>query len=305
MNFELSDEICNLIIFAMEDQKNSFVFDSVDCVTVEKASVQNLDKDRYYSMPVWGSVQGFKIMERFVSLLHNPLAREELRAVLFSGHGVFRNYKNVLNRYPEIERLWFSFKQKEMKSEIYRWYNVLRDSWGLELLGDVPESTDENLPSYFNFSTLKNEEDFKKYTDSISVIEQEILDVNQDEIGKVLVAFWRNLRNLPTSSSSITLFAQSISDDFAGAISILIYPEDLKQTVVVTSFFVLPEFRGLGIGKELLAQSINLLSKNGVRTILLPNLTVPKSFIPALLRHGFIQQSGNFIADLHEESVTE
>ncbi|OJF77134.1 MAG: hypothetical protein BKP49_03090 [Treponema sp. CETP13] len=287
----------------MEDQKKSFVFDSIHCIPVAKEDVQNSDKTSYYSLPVWGSIQGFKLMERFVSLLHNPLAREELRAVLFAGRGVFRNYKNVLKRYPEIELLWFSFKKKEMRSEIYRWYNDLRESWGLEKLGDVPEEIEDVLPAYFTFSTEKTKSACGKLEESISLIENELLERYQGETGKIVVNFWCNLRKLESSDSSIVILAHSISEDFAGALAVLPYPENSVQTALITSFFVLPEFRGLGIGKNLLDRCCDKLIDSGIRYVLLPNLAISDSFYPALKRSGFLQNSGNFIADLSSKST--
>ena len=40
MQFELTDEIRNLIVFAMEDQGNSYLFDSVDQKTVIAGGLQ-------------------------------------------------------------------------------------------------------------------------------------------------------------------------------------------------------------------------------------------------------------------------
>ena len=142
MQFELTDEIRNLIVFAMEDQGNNYLFDSVEQKTVIKSTVEKVDEERFYTIPTWDSIKGFKLMERFISLLRNPLAREELRGVLFAGRGVFRNFKNVLHQYPEVEKLWYSFKEKEMKQIVSNWYNTLLDSWGLERLGEEPEETD-------------------------------------------------------------------------------------------------------------------------------------------------------------------
>ena len=82
MQFELTDEIRNLIVFAMEDQGNGYLFDSVDKITVIESSIEDIEKiddERYYKIPTWDSIKGFKLMERFISLLRNPLAREELR----------------------------------------------------------------------------------------------------------------------------------------------------------------------------------------------------------------------------------
>jgi hypothetical protein len=143
MQFELTDEIRNLIVFAMEDQGNSYLFDSVDQKTVIESTIDFVDEDRYYKIPTWDSMKGFKLMERFISILRNPLAREELRGVLLSGKGVFRNFKNVLHQYPEVEKLWFSFKEKEMRLIVSNWYDTFLDSWGLEKLGFEPEENSD------------------------------------------------------------------------------------------------------------------------------------------------------------------
>ena len=84
MKFDLTDEVRNQIIFSMEDQGKSYVFDSVELKTIPFSEVE-IDNDRYYKIPEWGSMDGFHLMERFVALLRNPLARESLRSVLFSG----------------------------------------------------------------------------------------------------------------------------------------------------------------------------------------------------------------------------
>ena len=89
MEFNLSEEVIHEIIFAMENQTSEFLFDSqeLNCCAIDK--IQELetseDKSRFYEIPQWNSASGFRVMEQFVSELHNPIAREELKDVLFSG----------------------------------------------------------------------------------------------------------------------------------------------------------------------------------------------------------------------------
>jgi hypothetical protein len=80
-------------------------------------------------------------MERFVRSLRNPIVRESLREALSRGKGVFRNFKNVLRERQDIERLWYSFKEKEMKAVVKEWYNHIREIKGLEQLDFEPEDT--------------------------------------------------------------------------------------------------------------------------------------------------------------------
>jgi len=53
----------------------------------------------------------------------------------------------------------------------------------------------------------------------------------------------------------------------------------------------------------LLDRCCDQLKKLGIRHMIMPNFAMPDSFIPALLRSGFLQNSGNFIADLYTESA--
>jgi hypothetical protein len=141
MFFDLSEELIDQILFAMEDQNAEYV---VDSQTGELTPIDEIDDDaedaeQYYDLPVWESVNGFQVMERFVSAVRNPEAKESLRQVLSSGKRVFRNYKDVLKAYPEIASNWISFKDREMKKYIFEWYNTLREAWGLEALSGEPD----------------------------------------------------------------------------------------------------------------------------------------------------------------------
>jgi len=161
MEFELTSEITDEIIFAMEDQTGRYLYDTVEsrCVTGRQGAdnrkgaglpsaapgsangsigLDDDEDDRYYSIPPWDSVSGFRMMDRFVAQLRNPLVREELRDALSAGQGVFRNFKNILKGHPEVERLWYQYKEREMRSIVLDWYNSLRDYWGLERIGAEP-----------------------------------------------------------------------------------------------------------------------------------------------------------------------
>jgi len=126
MEFDLTPEITDEIIFAMEDQTGHFLYDSAECRCVSVREESDEDDDRYFAIPVWDSVSGFRMMDRFAAQLRNPVVREELRSALSAGHGVFRNFKNILRGHPEVERLWYQFKERELRRIVFDWYNSLR-----------------------------------------------------------------------------------------------------------------------------------------------------------------------------------
>ena len=117
MEFDLTNELIKQITFAMENQTELFVFDSEEKVLKKKEDIsKSFDSDeksgsfqresqvdnRYFSLPEWNSVLGFKMMEKFVSVLNNPLARSDLKQVLSLQKGSFRNFKIL---YLHIQKL--------------------------------------------------------------------------------------------------------------------------------------------------------------------------------------------------------
>jgi len=164
MHFELDKILMDEILFFMENQDGDFLLDT------QKGQIIDLnnndyneetdfnDNDRFISLPEWGSQNGFRLMEHFTAILKNPVARHELSLALNNNKGVFRAFKNVIVQYPEIEKMWFKFKDNEMKNEVIIWYNSLRETWGLEPVGSEPEDTSSLVLE--DFVLRKGETDF-------------------------------------------------------------------------------------------------------------------------------------------------
>ena len=297
MRFDLNEEIRNQIIFSMEDQGNSYVFDSVELKAVPVSSATKED-DRYYKIPEWGSINGFKLMERFVGLLRNPLAREALREVLFSGKGVFRNFKKVLKEYPEVERLWYTFKEREMNRLILDWYNTLCDSWGLEKLEEEPEETEDLVHDDFIFRDGDSEHDSENIFICADTWLQEIERQYPGEPGVVLGELWQNQRYAYDAEAEKVLIAETVDGDFAGYISVAPFFENAPHTAVLTMLFVQPRYRGLGIGRELLTQCLSRLKNQQVHWATVANAIIPVSAAHILRDCGFTQIGTGFIANL-------
>ncbi|MDR2110769.1 MAG: GNAT family N-acetyltransferase, partial [Spirochaetaceae bacterium] len=155
MRFELTEALLNKIQDSLEDQKGEFLEDTQEGLVVGGEEDNFGDPDgggeRFIPLPEWGSAQGYRLMERFAAGFKNVIIREKLTTALDQGRGVFRAFKNVLSAYPEAERLWFAFKDREMKREIRRWYNALREEWGLERIGHEPEETGDLVLEDFCF----------------------------------------------------------------------------------------------------------------------------------------------------------
>ena len=163
MQFELSEALLDDILFSMEDQEGIFFIDTHEGIVVNEYDIEDFDdfekddEDRLISLPEWDSSDGFRLMEKFTTAFRNPLIRSELSQTLNQGRGVFRAFKDTISRHPEAEKLWFSFKEKEMKKEIIRWYNGLREEWGMEKIGPEPEETGDLVLEDFNFRDADGE----------------------------------------------------------------------------------------------------------------------------------------------------
>lgn len=297
MEFELTPEILDEITFAMEDQSSAFFFDAVEgrCRAAD-GSEEFAEQGRFFPVPEWDSVNGFRLMERFVARLRNPVAREELRGALASGHGVFRSFKNILKGYPELERKWHRMKDEEMRRIVYDWYNTYRDAWGFERVGPEPEDTTEIVESDFSFRTYDEED--------LSAIE-ELMDTVQDEEAEALPPdlFAAVLELDAASRESLTgeetiIASESADGELAGAAVSRPIPQDSLLAAQLLFIGVYPEFRGLGLGKELLERTVETWTSRGCRWLLLNAPVVPPEFAQSLLRSGFVNRGHLSVLDL-------
>lgn len=269
------------ILFSMEDQEGEFYIDTWEGVVVggldfdesdlwEDSDDTEVDEGRLIDLPEWDSSDGFRLMERFAAASHNPLIREQLTQALNCGKGVFRAFKNILNRYPETEKLWFAYKEQEMKKDILRWYNGLREEWGLEKIGVEPEETGDLVQEDFRFR------DYKK-TD-VFLVEA----LNMFCLREAGAAGGSTNKPVLDSPGSMALVAESGGDEFAG----YIYAVKEGESLYIKNLEVEAEYRGLGIGEALL---VHLLGKTPAETKHV-YLDLPSSaggFAQVLAREGF------------------
>jgi len=298
MIFELSEELINQIMFALENQNNSFVLDSETLKLIDKSTIIFFDNDRYFYLPEWDSIDGFRMMERFVLLQKNTEIKQKLRSILFSGRGVFRNFKNVLKSFPEVEKQWYTFREHEMTQYILEWYNMLRDAWGLEKLGDEPEESEDLVHDDFIFRVYEEKTDKINIENIANLIKAERENEWPGEIGFALSKLWQRQYDLEKSGKSFSLIAETVDGEFVGYISIVFYPEQAQQTVLFTTFFVVQNYRGLGVGKELLSMILTELKNLGVRWGILSDMFIPSFLEPCLTRLGFVNCGGGYIIDL-------
>jgi hypothetical protein len=78
------------------------------------------DADRYLSLPIIGSDEGYRTMEDFVETVDDPRLRESLMMALHGGKP-FRRFKDVLLDYPAEREQWFTFERQRVRETIEEW----------------------------------------------------------------------------------------------------------------------------------------------------------------------------------------
>ena len=297
MTFSITDSLFDQIIAALDNQEVKYFVDAKEGVLVE-ASAAGSDKDRFYELPEWNSASGFKLREDFTATVRIPLVKEKLQEVLHSGRGVFKNYRLVLKEYPEVEKRWFIFKNNTMGLYINQWYNDLREIWGLEKLDYIPES-DENLIHddfvFCEYESEVNKEDVMLHMHEFFLGKEQDLP---EELKAALYEMWKKQFLNADSTEQTGFICQSLSDDFAGCITASKISENQEKIYVLTNLFVPENFRGLGIGTELLSMCFSKLKESGVSWILLPNIIISETLQPLLSRMGFEQAGYGYAAKL-------
>lgn len=283
MTFELTEKLTDDIISAMENQEKIFVVNAAASQLVEELQP---DEDNFYKLPEWGPADGFAMREEFVNSLHAPIAREELKAVLHSGRGVFKNFRTILKIYPEVDKRWHVYKHRYMSARINEWYSSLREVWGLEKLDYYTESDDALVHDDFSF------EEYSSKADKIIVstsVNAGLLDDDSipSEVKKVIYELWLEQFNKADAAKQNGYICRTHSEEFAGCITASSILHNQEKTVFVTSFFVPEEYRGLGIGTELLSMCVSKLQSLGAKFIIMPNLIAPEIIQPLLIRTGF------------------
>ena len=292
MQFELTDALIEDILFSMEDQEGEFMLDTVEGVVAggidgpdffdENRDDGDEDSGRYIALPEWDSASGFRLMERFVAALRNPLVREELTTALGQGRGVFRAFKNTLSRYPEAEKLWFAYKEKEMKREIIRWYNGLLEEWGLEKIGMEPEDTGDLVLEDFRFRPFR-EEDITQARE----LHDHCLQEYRNTLAETSFSADGMLDEFQTLFSDPSFEAAMTAESAAGELAGYVSGEKKGRVFYIQNLEVKAEFRGLGIGEILLVKFLESLDSTEISQVLLDLPSWAENFSRVLHRESF------------------
>jgi len=257
----------------MEDQDGEFFVDTQEGLVIsadDEGFDDDADDDRYILLPEWDSSEGFRMMEHFTATLRNALIREELSAALDRGRGVFRAFKNTLSRYPETEKLWYRYKEREMKRVVVSWYNALRESWGLELIGEEPEDIAGLALEDFYFREGSAED-----MPNVEKLHKSCID-GYDETGALNCEL--------VFPGDVSFVARTAGGEFAAYISARRMSDSLLRICALETE---QEYRGLGLGKTLIARLLEKADSMNIPNVIIDLPAGQDFFSRALLRESF------------------
>jgi ribosomal protein S18 acetylase RimI-like enzyme len=265
MEFTLDSELIEQIIFAMEDQQNEYYVHrrSGDLLREDEMPEEETSdegEDPFVPIPEWRPVDGFLMMEKFVVRLRNPFLRNQLKDALASGRGVFRKFKDILKTSPEVERLWFIFKERELRKVVWQWYNDNRELAGLERLEEAPEpeeGLEDLLASDFAIVPVQ-----PRHLEPIRELDKTAFAERFPKADPERVAdlFRESRESLadPGSPDSLVFVAETPEEEFAGFLWAVKRTDPLLpgRMLRIQQLAVAQRYQGVGLGSMLLRRLI-------------------------------------------------
>ncbi|MFW5687980.1 MAG: UPF0158 family protein [Spirochaetota bacterium] len=299
-SLRMTRELIDQVVFGMENQDRDYFLD------VQEATVVPIDQvneeeigSRYLELPAWRSVDGYNLMEQFVATLHNPIYRSRLRAILASGKGVFRQFKDTVRERREIERLWFSFKERRMRELVIEWYNDLREREGLERLIEEPVETDTDqlVEADFVFRTAAPDD-----LPLIEELDRDAFDENYADTDEQSVdLYYEHFRtDVPdlADPESLVRIVETQGGEFAGFLWAVVRRADEASVAFVQQLYVVPEFRGFGLARGLFTRFCRELHAGGVCEIALALHGAAQDLEPNFAGYGLARNCSMMKMDL-------
>lgn len=304
--FELRDPLLRQIIFAMENQNIRYVIDTAKGQLVRADALPESERPepeqvieptaRYQSLPEWTSADGFYLMEQFVGQLHNPIVRDALQEILVSGRRVFRRFKDAIKEQPDVERRFYAFKFLEMRGIVVGWYNQLRELNGLDL---VELGVDEELDDLVYSDVTIAEVDPVPAT-LIAELDRQAFHEAYHDLAPALVRHLYKTRvsRLPTpgDARSTVIAATTPIDELSAFVWITRDTLDDGTSIArLVQVYVLPEYRGLGIGSTIVEFTAGYLAREKITTALASFPGANEPIYTILERNGFTRLRTEFL----------
>ena len=267
---EVTNEILDRVVYGMENQIDLLFLDPVDGTLKSK----NGNDSRLVPLPPWGPADGYRLMDKFAGTLPRTNFVNQLQSILTSESGVFRRFKDTLAEKPEMEKLWRRFKMREMRKTALAWLSRWSEALALEGIGPEPEDWDEIALTDFTVREACGRDMAAVLNcDKAAQIERRSYDV-QRERGEAEI--------IPEE----TFVAIAPSGELVGFAWLRLEDREGLRVGRLLQLYVLPDFRGLGIGKILGDKSFSEAVSQGAGRL---SVCIPRS---SRLVHSWLERNG-------------
>lgn len=277
--FDLTEAHIRRIVFAMENQKTEYVVETVTGTVRRRDRIPEDElpspdhlspEDAYLDILPWSSMDGFQMMTAFTSTVQDPDIRKELQKILSETSGVFRRFREVLHTQSVLLSRWNSFKFNTMRVRIIDWYNTTREVFGLDAYEvGVDEEIDDLAHQSFSIDLT----DLPPETVLREIDESAYCEARPGVPLPILQTMYRQSRNrLPPLSDvrSAVFIATTPIEDMGGFLwAVRETLADGSQILSVEQLFVMPKYRGMGIGSSLVDSCVQHARRQGSERILM------------------------------------
>jgi GNAT superfamily N-acetyltransferase len=188
--------------------------------------------------------------------------------------------------YPELERLWYAYKDAAMIRRVNEWYDQLRVARGLERLGPEPEDTDDLLAGEFSLRRCGRE-----YWPQCRELFSRGLSEALDKFPEALVEYEYTAIDKEIEGGADGDLALFIVEAAAGALvavaaarKVFIADRSFGKLVYL---YVLPEQRRLGLGRLLAERAREDFAAEGVARFIVDLAFLPEGFGKSLTAYGY------------------
>jgi len=288
--FELTRDVIDDMIFAMEDQEGAWQIDlgTGGLIAREEACGDGetlaLPRPETVAIPAWSPRDGFKLMESFASGVRLPSARRALFEALEHGRGVFKAFKERLSGHPDLERGFREKKARVMGARIREWYDDLREAQGLERLGEAPEDSSDLVSADLGYSS-----GLASSARPIMLgLLDEVIEEMAVEIPQALVAW--NTELLKKRLEAEDWVGVWVDDGEGGAIAGAAGRREARPAFSLSRLFFIAvhkDFRRQGIARTLIEKLFEELGAEEGAVALIDSPLLPSEYERSLISSGF------------------
>jgi GNAT superfamily N-acetyltransferase len=161
-----------------------------------------------------------------------------------------------------LERLWYNYKDREMRHLVIEWYSRITEAQELEKLGREPEENEELLLSDF---VIREEHGAQDYT------AEELRRAVEEAYAEYAPALREHMYNMlyeRLGNETLLFIAETPDGERVGSLAARIHENVVGSVMAVTYLHVEADFRGLGLSKVLMDRCVEAARREEVAELM-------------------------------------